>query len=126
MCLVIHIAADRPLSPPFDPEAGGLEVRQLPAEQAGAFRAFTGRHIYAVGFAGACGCEFRAPDGPPRRALVRLLEWALGSVPAVELFVCWEGGEESEPVRRDWATAAELLSWRELGERELLVIQSDS
>lgn len=125
MCLVIHVASDQPLFPPYEREAAGLMVRLLPAADATLCRAFSKRYVHAIRFDDACGCEFSQPDGRPRRGLVWLLEWALRSVPAVELFICGEGLEGSEPTRRDWASAAELRVWQVFSGGKFLVIQRD-
>jgi hypothetical protein len=128
--MAILVASGQPISPPFDPGAAGLVVSPLPRDPKSPLPAFTLRHVYSVGLQGTCGCEFRrAEEARPRRALVWLLEWALRSAPEVELFAFNDGGEDwfsVQPWRRDWATAAELLSWRDFEPPELLVIQRDA
>ena len=120
-------STDRPVeTPPWDPAATPLVVRELAGERAGALRAFSKPRVYSVGVSGDCGCRFQCPDGGARRALVRLLECALASDPEVELFACWEGEEDREPDRHDWVAAAELLAWRRFGDRELLVVRPDA
>jgi hypothetical protein len=126
MCPTIYVAADLPLAPPYSPEVGGLSVWPVPAAEAVAVRALSKPYVHAVGFQGACGCEFARPGGGPRRALVWLLEWAVRAVPEVELFVCPVDGEGGEPTRRDWASAAELAVWQELGDGTLLVVCGDA
>jgi hypothetical protein len=126
MCLTIRVATDEPLTPPYAPEVGGLGVRLLSLAEAGAFRAFSMPHVHEVTMQGACGCEFRHPEESPRRGLVWLLEWALRSVPEVELYVCWPGHEGAEPTARDWSTATELLHWRVFDGGELLVVRGDA
>lgn len=98
----------------------------LPPAEAGAFRAFSKPHVHEVTMQGACRCEFRHPEGSPRRELVWLLEWALRSVPEVELYVCGPGIEGAEPTARDWSTATELLHWRVFEGGELLVVRRDA
>jgi hypothetical protein len=126
MCLMIHVAADQVLCPPYAPEVGGLIVRALPPAAASAFRAFSKPHVHAISFEDACGCEFSHPDDRPRQGLVWLLQWALRFVPAVELFVCGEGLEGSEPTRSDWASAAELRVWQAFCGGEFFVIHRDT
>jgi hypothetical protein len=126
MCLMILAASDRPLSPPYAAEVGGLIVRPLTAAEAAAFQVFSKPYVHGIGFAGGCGCEFSRPEGMPRRGLVWLLEWALRLVPSVELFICNQGGEGEQPIRRDWASAAELLVWQRFHGGEFLVIHRDT
>jgi hypothetical protein len=123
VCLSVYIAADCPLDPPYLPEAGGIWVRVLPAAQAAAIRAFSKPHVSVVSFSRWCGCYVRYPERGPRRELVRLLEWALGVVPEVEVFICNREGEE--PACRDWTSATELLAWRHLEGGTLLTVVRD-
>jgi len=125
VCVTVYIAADRPLDPPYFPEAGGLWVRVLPAAQAAAIRAFSKPHVSVVAFENRCGCNVYYPDGRPRRQLVWLLEWALRAVPEVELFLCNPDREGEAPARRDWASATELLAWQELDGGTLLTVVRD-
>jgi len=125
VCVTVYIAADRPLDPPYFPEAGGLWVRVLPAAQAAAIRAFSKPHVSVVGFERLCGCYVCYSDGRPRRELVWLLEWALRAVPEVELFVCDADREGEEPARRDWTSATELLAWRKLAGGTFLTVLRD-
>jgi hypothetical protein len=124
MCLTIRLATDRPLLPPYDPMAAGLIVRGV--TRAAGRGAWTRPHVHAITMAGACGCEFRRPGGRARRALVSLLDWVLTSVPEAELVIGWEGDAGMEPLRRDWATPAELAVWRELEAGDFLVIRPDA
>jgi hypothetical protein len=125
VCLTVYVAADCPLHPPYAPDVGGLLVRALPAAQAAAIRAFSKPHVSVVGFEGLCGCYVRHPDGRPRRELVWLLDWALRAVPEVEVFVCDAEREGEGPAHRDWASATELLAWRELGGGTFLAVLRD-
>jgi hypothetical protein len=123
--MTVYVAADCALDPPYDPTVGGLRVQALSAAEAPAIRAFSKPHVYAVGFEQRCGCFVHYPDLRPRRELVWLLEWALGTVPEVELFVCNADHEGLEPTLRDWTSATELLAWRELDGGTFLTVHRD-
>jgi hypothetical protein len=125
VCMTVYLAADRPLLPPYAPEVGGLRVCVLPAVEAAAIRAFSKPHVSAVGFSQRCGCYVETPRGGLRRELVWLLEWALRVVPEVKLFVCDADREGEAPISRDWASAAELLPWREFPGGTFLTVCRD-
>lgn len=123
MCLSIYVAADCPLDPPYAAEVGGLWVRVLPVAQAAAIRAFSKPYVSVVSFSDRCGCYVHYPEGRPRRELVWLLEWALRTVPEVEVLIC--NRDDEEPALRDWTSATELLAWRELDGGMLLTVVRD-
>ena len=113
MCLQLFVAASEPIDPPYDPAVGGLGgIVRLPEAKAGELRAFTKPYVYAIWFTNSCGRGCARPGSPLRRALVALLEWALGSVPEVELYTCQQGHEGAAPNVRDWCMPTELLHLR--------------
>jgi hypothetical protein len=123
--MTVYLAADRPLDPPYTPELGGLSIHHLTTAEAAAFRAFSKPHRLAVGFSNRCGCYVRHFNERPRRVLVWLLEWALGVVPEVEVFVCDADREGEVPASRDWSSATELLAWHELEAGTFLTVRGE-
>jgi hypothetical protein len=131
--MVVYLAADEPIDPPYDPAIGGRGlIRPLPAEEAKRFRAFTKRYVHSLSYEAVpgrgigCACGLGRPGTGDRRALVLLLEWALRYVPEFEFFYCCGGNEGQEPRLRDWCTPTELLHLWEFEGRELLVIARDA
>jgi hypothetical protein len=127
MCLGIYLATDEPINSPYDPAVGGLGwLRQLPAKQVAEFPAITKPYLYLILFEHGCGCLCERPDGPLRPALVKLLQWALRSVPVVELYTCQQGHERLEPKARDWCMPTELLHLQVFEGGELLAVYPDA
>lgn len=127
MCLQRYVAATEPIDPPYDPAVGGLGgIVRLPEAKAGEFRAFTKPYVYGIWMLNGCACGCARPGSPHRRALVALLEWALRSVPEVQLYTCQQDDEGSEPNLWDWCMPTELLYLREFNGREFLVMPRDT
>lgn len=134
MCLTVYVASSRPLRYFLDEERYSfLHARELLPSKDAPRQPFSKPYVYHVTSSRSCGCCFQCSEGADdenwthRKALVAYLERALSIVPEVELFVCWEGDEESEPVSRDWVSTQDLLLWRtRFEERELLTIVRES
>jgi len=137
MCLMVYLAADRPL--PLMPRDEGRPVflvRELTERDEPVRRQFTRAHLYYTGAYEDCGCGFQYGEDPEveeleqviraeesRRALVKYLRNALSAVPVVELFACWDGDQAAEPSYRSRVSPDDLLKGRTFfRERELLAV----
>jgi len=110
MCLVLYIAADRPLPLiAWDPEKPDFHVTEVPDREASVRTQFSKPFLYYVGSHQHCGCAFdleavgvgepdeliRAQRG--REMLATYLRHCLSSVGSLEIYTCWDG---------DWAEPA--------------------
>ncbi len=116
MCLVVYLAADRPLPLiPWDEHARGFHVTELTGEKDEAVRGqFTKPYVYYAGSHTICGCGFNygqypdAEDDPEELALTQktlrdmseYLAGALEDGAIIELFACWEGDQAARVEHR--------------------------
>ena len=116
MCLVVYLAADRPLPLiPWDENARGFHVTELAGEKDEPVRGqFTKPHVYYAGSQLICGCGFNYGQSPESeddplelalkaktlRDMSEYLARALEDGGTIELFACWEGDQAAPPEHR--------------------------
>ena len=109
MCLMVYLAADRPLPLiEWREEDRGFHVTELDREQDEPVRAqFSKPHVYYAGSQTICGCGFnygQQPDAEDDPEDLRLRARTLESLTAylerecrhagdIELFACWDGDQ---------------------------------
>jgi len=121
MCLMLYLAADKPLEMvAWDDSAPGLYVEELAAEEKRVRRNFEKPHVVYVGSHEGCGCGFKRPSQDPspgphlrpeRRSRAQLrayLERQVARVGAIELLACRDGDQARRPSARRTLTPAAL------------------
>ena len=137
MCILVFIASDNDLPTlPWSQAQPRFHVTELSERDEPVRSKFSKPHVYYAGSHEGCGCGFQygeyegyeeEADLPEkqtsRRRLAEYLAVALRHQPEVELFVCWDGDQATEPAHRSRIRPAELLQGRTyFQERELLVV----
>jgi hypothetical protein len=135
MCLMVYLAADRPMPlVPQDEARPVFFVRELLPRDEGVRAQFSRHHVYYAGAYENCGCGFQYGEYPgmeepeqvaraqqSRRALVQYLRQALSVVPAIDLFACWDGDQAEAPLCRSKLRPDDLVKGRTFfQERELV------
>jgi len=123
MCLMVYLAASRPL-PLIPLEANAaITVRELDAREQGVAQWFSQPFVYYVGAYEGCGCGFNygrypienesdqeqyAASRQSVQQLAAYLAQALEQAAELELFVCWDGDQGQAPHTRAVLTPADL------------------
>jgi len=107
MCLVVYLAASKPLPElPWNPAEPAFHVQSRDDGAARVRGQMTLPHVYYVGSHEGCGCGFDQENGNPGHpeelaatrasldALARYLRAAVLSHDRLELYTCWDGDEE--------------------------------
>ena len=113
MCMVLYVAADRPLPlVAWDERDPAFHVTELPDSEAAVRARFSKPYVYYAGSHEGCGCGFSYGwwDGdepertaPARESVRRLrayLEAATRAAGPLELYACWSGDEGDEAWHR--------------------------
>lgn len=116
MCFAVYVATDVPCkTSEWDKHHPGFWLESVRDKDRVVAQHFSKPHIYYAGSSSGCGCGFfDEPFDDNDEEDVRQLELAWESIKdlvdwlqqvlkttdSVELFVCWEGDQEREPLRR--------------------------
>ncbi len=140
MCLVIYLAADRPLPLiPWNEHARGFHVTELAGEKDEGVRdQFSKPYVYFAGSHTICGCGFNygqypdAEDDPEElvlktKTLNDMSEYLAGAVEdggTIELFACWDGDQAAAvEYRREIVPDTIRLEGFGFREKELTVVR---
>jgi hypothetical protein len=126
MCKMVYIAADRPL-PLIEWQENNPGFWTGAIQEDGVRKQFTKPYVYEAGSHEGCGCGFaygiwpidddspwaegrRADEEAGRESVRRLSEYLSRAVEEgeVELYACWDGDQEKDPVERATITPADL------------------
>ena len=135
MCWALYLASDKELPQiPWDENARGFNTQSLRDDDKDVSRQFSHPYIIYLGSHEGCGCGFKddAEDDEVETALrnntlqqlAQYLNQALSKGAKLEIFLCWEGDQETAVVERKELTPANFWGAKfPLSEREFATVE---
>ncbi len=119
MCMVLYVAADKPLPLiTWDENNPKFHVTELNEYSAGVRKQFSKPYVYYLGSDQGCGCGFSYgqfvnddEELESRESVLRLskyLSQAVALAGPLELYSCWSGDEEEPPEFQEVVTSEEI------------------